>query len=133
VSEHKESENDMSEAPSAPRKFVVLLVEDDDALRDEVAELLARDGYHVVAARDGRQALGWLDQLRPDLILLDLMLPLVSGWEVLANVRADPTLASVPVVVMTAYADQTPLEVTEVLRKPMGIDQVRQAVRRFCA
>jgi CheY-like chemotaxis protein len=124
----------MTEAqPAAPRKFVVLVVEDDDALRDEVAELLADDGYHVLAVRDGRQALAWLDQLRPDLIVLDLMLPLVSGWEVLANVQANPTLASVPVIVISAYADQTPIEVTHVLKKPMGVDQLRDAVRRFCA
>jgi CheY-like chemotaxis protein len=122
----------MSEPPRVDRKLV-LVVEDDDALRDEVCEVLRCDGHRVLAARDGKRALAVLSQLTPHLILLDLMLPEVNGWEVLAVLSATPALADIPVVVMSAYADYAPLQVAQVLRKPMSIDALRDAVRRSCS
>jgi CheY-like chemotaxis protein len=126
-------ETEPRESTRATRRYVILVVEDDDALRDVVTEQLTEDGYHVIAVRDGGQALSWLDQVAPDLILLDLMLPEISGWEVLARIGSHPMLARVPVVVMSAYADQAPLDVSHILRKPMGVDELRRTVRRFCA
>jgi CheY-like chemotaxis protein len=118
--------------PNAARKFVVLVVEDDDDVRDAVSEQLSADGYHVLAVGDGQRALSLLAQITPHVIMLDLMLPEVSGWEVLAELGADPMLAEIPVVIMSAYADQAPRDVAGVLKKPMGVNELRDAVRRVC-
>lgn len=122
-----------SEPPISARKLVVLLVEDDHDVRDAITEALTVDGYRVLAVHDGQEALALLAQLRPHLILLDLMLPMVSGWEVLAEISSNRALADIPVVVVSAYADRAPLKVTHILRKPIGIDELRETVRRFCA
>lgn len=87
--------------PSAPGPLV--LVCDDDAL---VAELLthrlAGRGYRVSLAADGREALERVAEARPDAILLDAMMPMMDGYEVLRRLRADPATASIPIIMLTA-------------------------------
>jgi type II secretory ATPase GspE/PulE/Tfp pilus assembly ATPase PilB-like protein/CheY-like chemotaxis protein len=99
------------EAP-APRNgrgskgATVLLVEDEDQLRRLMKELLERDGYHVAEARDGAQALDQVDRHAPDIIMLDLNLPGLDGYGVLAKLRAQPLTAKIPVIVLTAKGDE---------------------------
>src|SRR6266404_2323270 len=82
----------------------VLLVEDDPDIRDIVQDVLEAEGYDVVPASHGRQALEFLSGARegerPDLVILDIMMPLVDGRHVLEAIRSNRSLASVPVVVM---------------------------------
>ncbi len=111
---------------------LVLVVEDDDDSRQELKELLADEGYRVLALADGREALSVLAQVRPHLILLDLMMPIVSGWEVLAVIESDSRLSEIPVVVVSAYAAQAPRGVACALSKPLSIDKLLAAVREFC-
>jgi len=111
---------------------LVLVVEDDDDSRQELSELLSDEGYRVLALADGREALNVLAQLQPDLILLDLMMPIVSGWEVLAVLEADSKLSSIPVVVLSAYAAQAPRGVACALNKPLSIANLLTAVRSAC-
>ena len=120
------------DAPISRRK-IVLIVEDDDALRDELVELLNDEGYRVLVASDGQRALAVLEQLRPHLILLDLMLPIVSGWEVLAAIGTDASLAGIPVIVLSAYADQAPRDVACILSKPVDTHTLCEAIRRHSA
>ena len=81
----------------------ILLVEDDTGIRDSVAELLELEGYQVAAVANGSDALEWLArEAPPDVLLVDLVMPVMSGGELLARVKADPRLASVPSVLMTA-------------------------------
>ncbi len=80
----------------------VLYVDDDAASRDLVRRTLEQGGYSVATAADGRAALERLGRLRPDLLLVDLIMPGLSGFSVIEAVRADPALADIPVVVLTA-------------------------------
>lgn len=82
----------------------ILLVEDNDMNRDMLSRRLERRGYDVELAVDGLEALNRVGSAAPDLILLDMSLPLLDGWEVAQRVRADPSTASIPIIALTAHA-----------------------------
>jgi type II secretory ATPase GspE/PulE/Tfp pilus assembly ATPase PilB-like protein/CheY-like chemotaxis protein len=84
----------------------VLLVEDEDQLRRVMKDLLQREGYRVAEARDGIQALDEVDRFAPDLIILDLNLPGIDGYSVLAQLRSRPATREIPVMVLTAKGDE---------------------------
>jgi type II secretory ATPase GspE/PulE/Tfp pilus assembly ATPase PilB-like protein/CheY-like chemotaxis protein len=84
----------------------VLLVDDEDALRRVMRDLLARDGYEVVEARTGAEALDQVDRHAPDIIVLDLNLPGMDGYSVLSELRARPATQHIPVIVLTAKGDE---------------------------
>jgi two-component system phosphate regulon response regulator PhoB len=84
----------------------VLLVDDEDTLRKVMRDLLERDGFDVTEARDGVEALDQADRGAPDIIVLDLNLPGLSGYDVLQRLRAHPATAKTPVVVLTAKGDE---------------------------
>ncbi|MFL5514554.1 MAG: ATPase, T2SS/T4P/T4SS family [Gemmatimonadales bacterium] len=84
----------------------VLLVEDEEQLRRVMKDLLERDGYTVAEARDGVQALDQVDRFAPDVIILDLNLPGIDGYSVLAQLRSRPATRTIPVVVLTAKGDE---------------------------
>jgi type II secretory ATPase GspE/PulE/Tfp pilus assembly ATPase PilB-like protein/CheY-like chemotaxis protein len=84
----------------------VLLVEDEDQLRRVMKDLLQREGYHVAEARDGIQALDEVDRFAPDVIILDLNLPGIDGYSVLAQLRSRPATREIPVMVLTAKGDE---------------------------
>ena len=88
---------------------VVLVVDDDeDNIRIISTMLLAR-GYEVRLARDGRGAVESIRQQRPDLVILDVMMPRMDGMQVLDAIRADPRLASLPVILVTAKTEDQDL------------------------
>jgi CheY-like chemotaxis protein len=82
----------------------ILLVEDNEMNRDMLSRRLVRRGFEVIIAVDGKQGLGMADTASPDLILLDLSLPEMDGWEVLHHLKQDPKLKQVPVIALTAHA-----------------------------
>jgi type II secretory ATPase GspE/PulE/Tfp pilus assembly ATPase PilB-like protein len=84
----------------------VLLVEDEDALRQVLRDLLEREGYSVIEAQDGVQALDEIDRHAPDALVLDLNLPRLDGYQVLSHLRARPGTAELPVLVLTAKGDE---------------------------
>jgi type IV pilus assembly protein PilB len=84
----------------------VLLVEDEEQLRRVMKDLLEREGYTVAEARDGVQALDQVDRFAPDVIILDLNLPGIDGYSVLAQLRSRPATRTIPVVVLTAKGDE---------------------------
>jgi two-component system, chemotaxis family, chemotaxis protein CheY len=90
-------------------RWTVLVVEDDDDVSDVVVEVLRDAGYEVQAARNGREALDLVHQgSRPCVIVLDLMMPVMDGFEFLEHRSHDPWLADVPVVVTTAQLERRP-------------------------
>jgi len=90
--------------PAAQAK--VLLVDDEDMLRKVMKDLLEREGYVVVEARDGIEALDQVDRHAPDIVVLDLNLPGLDGYGVLAHLRSRPATQHLPVVVLTAQGDE---------------------------
>jgi type II secretory ATPase GspE/PulE/Tfp pilus assembly ATPase PilB-like protein/CheY-like chemotaxis protein len=85
---------------------MVLLVDDEDQLRRVMKDLLERQGYTVVEARDGAQALDEVDRHAPDIVILDLNLPGVDGYSVLSQLRSRPATRQIPVIVLTAKGDE---------------------------
>lgn len=87
----------------------VLIVDDDPTAREALVAILEGEGYELQQAKDGRQALHVLEQLQPDLILLDVMMPALDGFEVCRRIRATPALAEVPIILLTALDDRDSL------------------------
>jgi signal transduction histidine kinase len=87
----------------------VLIVDDDATARETLVAMLEGENYELHLAKDGMQALRMLEQLRPDLILLDIMMPGMDGFEVCRRIRATPPLAEVPIIVLTALDDRDSL------------------------
>jgi CheY-like chemotaxis protein len=82
----------------------ILLVEDNPMNRDMLSRRLARRGFDVVVAVDGREALGMVADEKPDVVLMDLSLPVLSGWEATRRLKAEPETAGIPVIALTAHA-----------------------------
>jgi two-component system, cell cycle response regulator DivK len=82
----------------------ILLVEDNELNGDMLSRRLVRRGYEVKTAMDGKEGLRMANTFSPDLILLDLSLPEMDGWEVLKNLKQNPQLKGIPVVALTAHA-----------------------------
>ncbi|HEY7289488.1 MAG TPA: response regulator [Vicinamibacterales bacterium] len=113
----------------------VLIVEDDADLREMMAQLLALEGFDAAVVANGREALDYLKaDHRPHLILLDLMMPVMDGWEFRRHQQADPSLASVPVIVLSAVDQGRASDVSAaaVLKKPLDFDRLLSLVRRYC-
>src|ERR1044071_1889257 len=85
----------------------ILMVDDDREIVRVVRGYLEQAGYEVLAAYDGETALHILRSAHPDLLLLDLMLPNRDGWEVTRIIRTDPTLANIPIIMLTARIEDT--------------------------
>jgi CheY-like chemotaxis protein len=111
---------------------MILLVEDDADVREMTKEALEHRGYPVVEARNGAEALAVLEHERPCLMILDLVMPVVTGWQVLDAMHARG-LAGVPVCVISAFADRAPHEVAGTLRKPFALHDLLGFAERFCA
>lgn len=118
-----------------PRKpdFRVLVVEDDEDAREAMVALLQMKGYRAVPAGNGQEALDYLHKAPvPDLILLDLWMPVMDGWEFRHRQRLDPRLASVPVVVVTALSDRTDVDADEIIIKPVDVEHLLSTVSHYC-
>jgi signal transduction histidine kinase len=111
----------------------LLLVEDDGELRSSLAELLRSDGYDVVGAANGSEALEYLKRApAPDLILLDLMMPVKDGWQFRIEQKRDPNISAIPVLAISA--DDTPkavaIDAEMYLKKPFQYTALLDAIRR---
>lgn len=82
----------------------VLLVEDNEMNRDMLSRRLERRGYEIVLAEDGLQGLEQATGSQPEIILLDMSLPGLDGWEVAGRLKADPATAAIPIIALTAHA-----------------------------
>jgi CheY-like chemotaxis protein len=115
-------------------KFV-LVVDDDESIRDSLCELLEDEGHRAVGAANGQEALDILRRDgRPCIILLDMMMPVMDGASFRAEQVKDPALSAIPVAVITAAGKNAAdgLNVDVVLPKPLMIDDVLAVVDRYC-
>jgi CheY-like chemotaxis protein len=114
----------------------ILIVDDDADVREIIGEALETAGYRVAGASNGAEALRLLrnNTLRPDLILLDLMMPVMDGRAFRAEQQEDPELASIPVLVFTAYGDHRriaqELRAAGSLSKPLRLDELLSTIAR---
>ena len=122
-------------ASSAVAHCPILIVEDDADLREMMAQLLTLEGFRASTVANGREALEYLAQGdKPDVILLDLMMPVRDGWEVRRQQQADSALSKVPVIVLSAL-DQTraaDVSAAAFLKKPLDFDRLLELVRQYC-
>jgi len=113
----------------------VLIVDDDEAIAEFVAVILAERGYRVRTAFNGRQALDLLRQTPPHVLLLDLMLPLMDGWDLAKAIRESATLRDTPIVVMSAHDDvpeaAQAIGAVGYLTKPFDIDALFSCVATY--
>lgn len=91
-------------------KKKILIVEDDSFLRNLISQKLQKEGYEVAEAADGEEGLKKIKEEKPDLILLDLILPEIDGFEVLRRVKEDPLLASIPVIILSNLGQREDIE-----------------------
>ena len=107
----------------------VLVVEDEPDIRETVVEVLSEEGYDVVGASDGNEALEKLHAYHPAVVLLDLMMPGMDGWQFRAAQRGDPEVSRIPVIVVSALGRVADLDAAEFIQKPFELDELLKAVR----
>lgn len=115
----------------------VLIIDDDVSIREIMASALVQEGYAVATVANGLVALAWLKSYpRPDVILLDLWMPVMPGEEFKRALLADPATASIPVIVITAAADgakrAAAMCAEGFLAKPVRLEAVMEAIDRHC-
>jgi len=114
-------------------RHVILVVDDDHDLRESLREILEEEGFETIGASNGKEAIELLSaegQPRPRVILLDIMMPVMTGLDVVDRIRRDRAMAKTPVVLMTAFRTLVKTnERTRVLFKPFSIDGVLSAIR----
>lgn len=115
----------------------VLVVDDDVDIREALEQVLAEEGYRVVTAANGHEALERLREVSPRLILLDLSMPVMSGFQFREAQRADAELAKIPTVAMSAgdrLGEKTAgMQLAACLSKPLRLDELLALVGRYCA
>ena len=113
----------------------ILVVDDDAEVRKLYSLMLTDEGAFVVEASNGASGLQSVSDRRPDLIITDLGMPVMDGFDFLRFRNEDPQLAAVPVVLVTnAKPHERPTTgVNDVVRKPIDIDEILFAIKRYCA
>jgi len=121
-------------APPPDNKGTVLIIDDDASVRDLMVRHLSKEGFHVVTAANGQEGLHLARKLQPDVITLDVMMPQVSGWIVLNELKADPTLAKIPVILLTIVEDPNQgfaLGAADYLTKPIDYNRLVTILQKY--
>jgi CheY-like chemotaxis protein/two-component sensor histidine kinase len=114
--------------------LIVLVVDDDPAVHEVLSATLVREGYRVLHARDGVEALDILRKTPPDIVTLDVMMPKIDGWSVLGMMKSDPELERIPVIMLTIVDDRSlgySLGASEYMTKPIDRARLIALVQRF--
>ena len=126
---------DRKESTASKRRIV--FIEDEEEMIDLVQLILTRQGFEVTGATDGQSGLRAIANLKPDLVLLDLMMPEMSGWDVYQKMKADDQMKNIPVIVITAKAQNIDkvlglhiAKVQDYITKPFGPSELLQSVER---
>lgn len=109
----------------------VLIVDDDELIRDTLRELVEMTGCTALLASNGRDALKVMASRRPCLVILDLLMPVMTGSELIEEMRKEPALSGIPVVVSTSAPHRAPAGVP-VVKKPVDIDVIVDWMRKTC-
>lgn len=122
----------------ADANLFILYIEDERPMLELVRHALKLAGYDVTGVTSGQQGLGIMRERKPDLLLLDLMMPGINGWDVYREVKADPELSDIPVIVITARVPERGLTIVDDLppvddyiTKPFDVEQLIFAVQKL--
>ena len=112
----------------------ILVVEDEKGIQEVLKIALKMEGYDVFTADNGKIGLEMLQKIpRPCLILLDLMMPVMNGWQFAEVISKDVTLSSIPVVIVTAYGDRAKTVPSKgILNKPIELDSLLNTIKKWC-
>jgi signal transduction histidine kinase/CheY-like chemotaxis protein len=120
--------------PGEKEATCVLVIDDDAHVRDLMQRLLSREGYNVIVASNGEQGIELAREARPDVITLDVLMPGQDGWSVLNQLKADPDLANIPVVMQSILDESNKafmLGASDYLTKPINRSEIIDVVRRL--
>jgi DNA-binding response OmpR family regulator len=116
----------------------VICIEDEPEMIDLVQLILSRKGFEVVGARGGMEGLQAIERLQPDLVLLDLMMPDMDGWEVYQRIKANTLINKIPVIIVTAKAQSIDrmlglhiAKVDDYITKPFGPTELLNSVEKI--
>ncbi len=121
-------------SPASAAGQLVLAIDDDPVVHELLSRFLGKEGLRVVSALNGPEGLRLAKELRPSVITLDVIMPTMDGWAVLAALKADPELAAIPVVMMTMLDNKNmgyALGVSDYMTKPIDRGELVRIVRRF--
>jgi CheY-like chemotaxis protein len=119
--------------PLPKRGQTVLIVDDDEGIREALRDALVDVGYRVATAGNGAEALDVLEASSPDAVLTDLVMPGVDGWELASRVRGNPRFAALPILVMTAHGERllsTAPVASGYFKKPIDLARLLQGLSR---
>jgi signal transduction histidine kinase/DNA-binding response OmpR family regulator len=122
-------------APARAGQRTVLVVDDDQAVCDMLNRFLSKEGFQVVVATTGEEALRLAREVRPRAITLDVMMPGMDGWAVLSALKSDPALADIPVIILSIIDDRNlgyALGASDYLTKPLERDRLLDIIRKRC-
>ncbi|MDX2241097.1 MAG: response regulator [Leptolyngbyaceae cyanobacterium bins.302] len=117
----------------------ILVIDDSSVIRSMVRDMLPKGNFEVLEAKDGLQGLNLIQQERPNLIMLDFLLPKMSGWEVFQQIQTQKELQSIPLVLMSGRKEevteklQEPFEYFEFVQKPFDQRQLIEAIKTAMA
>lgn len=124
----------MGNSDEALKKGNILVVEDDQSIRNTLKYILELEGFSVVLAENGKVGLEKLSKMtHPCLILLDLMMPVMNGWEFANNLKKNQVLLQIPIALVTAFdGDIGPLKNIPIIKKPIDLDLLLKMVNKYC-
>lgn len=115
----------------------IICIEDEPEMIELVKLILGRHNYEVHGALGGQEGLEKIAEVQPDLVLLDLMMPEMDGWQVFQTMRVDPAMSHIPVIVVTAKAQSIDkvlglhiAKVNDYITKPFGPQELLQSIRK---
>jgi len=114
-------------------QHTVLVVDDDEDIRESLRLILEDEGFSVRLAADGAEAVAEMEAQPPCFVILDLMMPVMDGWEVAGRMHDEERLSTIPVCVVTATPEWAPSDSACVLRKPIDVDALLAVVRENCS
>jgi len=122
-------------ATDHPEEPSILIVEDDDSAREALSDCLEMEGFRVASARNGKEALDYLHSSPPPkIILLDLYMPVMTGWEFREAQKKDAAIANIPVVVVSAFGSgmTRKIDAEIIMHKPLDLDRLLTIIREHC-
>ena len=131
----QENETVETNAELPDSAHTILVIDDDPVVRDLLRRHLSRNGYRVLVAANGEEGIRLAGETRPDLITLDVLMPELDGWAVLTELKSDPAVADIPVIVVSIVDERNlgySLGAADYLTKPVDRDQLLAVLAKYC-